>query len=322
MAWCCGTTSGFFLAGTLIQGVIVELHSDYASEPWRGYLFVFVLTTIGALVNTYLSRKLRQLEEIAFILTIAGFVTVVIVLLVLSSPQRFTAAEVFQSFSNEGGWSSLGLSMVAGQVLLVWALTGSDATAHMAEETAHASSVIPNAMIWSYLINGLLVFIMLITYCFCLIDLTAAFDSPTGFPFIQVFATATGSRQGGVGLTCILIVLILFSVTNYMASCSRQVFDFARDRGFSFHSWISKVCYKASRSTMTDRHLVTSRSIATPTALSEPSSSVSALLSPLTLLPAFSCSLWSSPICSLLAVSYGDVYTAGNFPAETGRLVA
>jgi len=242
LAWCCGTTSGFFLAGTLIQGVIVELHSSYTAAPYRAYLFVLVLATIGFLVNTVLSRKLAKLEGIAFLLTIAGFGSVIICLWVLSSSSRLAASEVFQTFSNDGGWSSLGLSLMAGQILLVWALTGpsfhhdlrlreipdlsvgADATAHMAEETQQASSVIPKAMIASYIINGVMVFLMLITYCFCVTDLEAAFASATGFPFIQVFASATGSAQGAAALTCVLIVLIVFSVTNYMVwRCSPQL---------------------------------------------------------------------------------------------------
>jgi choline transport protein len=111
----------------------------------------------------------------------------------------------------------------------------------MSEETQHASSVIPRAMVWSYVINGLMVFLMLITYCFTLTDLDTAFDSPTGFPFIAVFATATGSSEGAAALTCVLIVLIIFSVTNYMAATSRQVFAFGRDKGLPFHRWIAKV---------------------------------------------------------------------------------
>ena len=111
----------------------------------------------------------------------------------------------------------------------------------MAEETRHASDVIPKAMILSYFINRFMVFVMLITYCFCLTDLTDAFASATGFPFIQVFATATGSAEGAAAITCLLVVLIVFSVTNYMAACSRQVFAFARDRGVPFHTWIAKV---------------------------------------------------------------------------------
>lgn len=111
----------------------------------------------------------------------------------------------------------------------------------MAEETRNASSVIPKAMMWSYFINGLMVFLMLITYCFCLTDLAEAFHSPTGYPFIAVFANATGSAAGAAGITSLMIVLIVLSVTNYMAASSRQVFAFGRDKGLPFYTWISKV---------------------------------------------------------------------------------
>ena len=120
---------------------------------------------------------------------------------------------------------------------------GSDATAHMAEETRNASSVIPKAMVLSYFGNGLMIFLILITYCYCLTDLPQAFDSPTGYPFIAVFAHATGSIEGGAGLTCVIIVLIVFAVINYMAATSRQIFAFARDKGLPFYTWISKVSY-------------------------------------------------------------------------------
>lgn len=117
----------------------------------------------------------------------------------------------------------------------------SDATAHMVEEVRNSSSVIPKAMIWSYIINGLMVYLMLTTYCFCLTNLGEAFESDTGCPFIAVFTNTAGSAAGGAGITCVLIFLISFSVTNYMASCSRQVFAFARNGGLPFHTWIATV---------------------------------------------------------------------------------
>ena len=51
-------------------------------------------------------------------------------------------------------------------------------------------------MMWSYVLNGFMVLLMLITYCFCLTNLEEAFDSPTGYPFIAVFTNTTGSRSG------------------------------------------------------------------------------------------------------------------------------
>lgn len=241
LAWCCGTISGIFLAGNLIQGIIIELHPDYTPEAWRAYLYTFALITIIFVVNVFLSRKLPKLEGIVFVLMITGYVSTIIVLWVMGSGTRLTTHQVFTTFNQQGGWGDLGLAMLAGQTLLVWGLTGSDAAAHMAEETRHASSVIPKAMVWSYMVNGLMVFLMLITYCFLLTDLQSALQSATGFPFIAVFEQATGSQGGAAGLTCIQIVLIMFSAINYMASCSRQVWAFARDRGLPFHQWIAKV---------------------------------------------------------------------------------
>jgi choline transport protein len=112
------------MTGTLIQAVVSLLHSDYTPTPWRAYLIMLAMVLLTAFVNTYLARKLPLLEGIFFFLTIIGFVSIVVVLWVLGSPNRPTASAVFQTFSNEGGWSSLGLSMVAGQELLVWLLTG------------------------------------------------------------------------------------------------------------------------------------------------------------------------------------------------------
>jgi amino acid transporter len=71
---------------------------------------------------------------------------------------------------------------------------GSDATAHMAEETKHAAIVVPKAMIAAYYINAGLAFVITVTYCFVLVDYQSALDSPVGLydlPFIQVFVNAT-----------------------------------------------------------------------------------------------------------------------------------
>lgn len=137
------------------------------------------------------------------------------------------------------------------------AIPGADATAHMAEETRQASSVVPRAMLWSFLINSGLTFVMLITYLFCLTDLADALDSPTGFPFMQVFAATTGSVGASATLSSLIIITAVIATTNYMASTSRQVFAFARDHGLPFHAFISKAsgsCCKFLHSSRTDYH--------------------------------------------------------------------
>lgn len=114
----------------------------------------------------------------------------------------------------------------------------------MAEETRHAAVVVPKAMIISYMINGGLAFVMTVTYCFVLVDYKKALESPVGLiglPFIEVFINATNSVGGSTALIALVASIQSLGLVNWMASTARQIFAFARDRGFPFGLWIAKV---------------------------------------------------------------------------------
>lgn len=55
-------------------------------------------------------------------------------------------------------------------------------------------------MLLSVGINGALGFGMLLTVLFCLGDAEKAVESPTGYPFIEIFVNGTGSISGGTAL--------------------------------------------------------------------------------------------------------------------------
>src|SRR5947207_9091530 len=84
-------------------------------------------------------------------------------------------------------------------------------------------------MITTAILNGILGLVMTITYCFCVTDLNDALSSPTGYPFIQVFYTATGSKAGATAMTCIIIVLLVAACISVLATASRQTFAFCLD---------------------------------------------------------------------------------------------
>jgi hypothetical protein len=109
-------------------------------------------------------------------------------------------------------------------------------------------------MVTSYLINGGLAFVMLVTYCYVLADYTAAEESAVGaigLPFIQVFVNATGSLHGGTALVAVLVVIQSFGCINWMASTARQVFAFARDQGLPVCGTCSRLlCFQQA----TDLH--------------------------------------------------------------------
>lgn len=84
---------------------------------------------------------------------------------------------VFTSFQNDYGWSSMGLAVMAGTIG-IGAFSGSEAGVHMSEEVRNAAYVIPRSMMWSWLGNGLMGFVMIITFCFCVADTQKVLESP------------------------------------------------------------------------------------------------------------------------------------------------
>lgn len=229
-----------FIAGNLIPSLIALGNPGFVPTVWQGYLFVVALCVICFLINGYLAKHLPLLEGFVLCITIMAFVAIVIVLLVLSP--KVSGSDVWQTFTPQSELGSGGmLSLIAAQVLLIYSLVASDSTAHMAEETQHAAYVIPRAMVWSYFIIGLLDFVMLLVVCFIWVDQEFYLNNPTGYAFLGLFITATGSANGAIAITSIMILLTVLSLVNFMASTSRQVFAFARDDGLPFSRWISKV---------------------------------------------------------------------------------
>lgn len=118
--------------------------------------------------------------------------------------------------------------------------SGSDATAHMAEEVRDAGRYVPISIFWSYVGNGIMAIIFLITYLFSIESVDDALSDPTGYPFIYVFKTAVNTA-GVNGLTIMTLIIVIAANISFNASTARQTFAFARDNGLPFSKWIGKV---------------------------------------------------------------------------------
>lgn len=110
----------------------------------------------------------------------------------------------------------------------------------MAEEVKDAGKNVPNAIAWSYVVNGILALVLLISHLFAMPSVEDALNHRSGFPFIYVFSEAVS--LGGVNtLTAVLLLLVTASNISFNASASRQTFSFARDNGLPFAKWLSAV---------------------------------------------------------------------------------
>lgn len=242
--WQAAIATAAFFTGTLIQGLIVENHSDYSFQRWHGTLLTWAAVLLAVIFNTVLSPALPKVEGMVLVLHILGFFAILIPLVYLAP--HSAPSEVFTVFLNSGGWRSQGLSFFIGLIGNATAFLGTDGAIHMCEEIRNASTVVPQTMIASLMINGVLAFSMLVAVLFCIGDITAAVGSPTGYPFIEIFTQATASKAGATVMTSIVTTLSFCAIIAALAGSSRMTWSFARDRGLPGWRYLSKVDTRTS----------------------------------------------------------------------------
>ncbi|PGH26560.1 serine/threonine protein kinase [Polytolypa hystricis UAMH7299] len=239
LGWQAAFASICFLCGTLIQGLLILNESSYVPERWHGTFLTAAIAFVGTFVNTYLAGHLPSLEGLILIIHIFGFFATMIPLWVMAD--RTPTEKVFTEFVNAGGWPSLGVACLVGQLTPIFSFLGPDAATHIAEEIKDASKIVPWCMISTALINGGLGFIMLITFLFTLGDVNTVLEPETGFSFISGYMNATGSKSVTTGLACIILVLEVCSAIGILATCSRQTFAFGRDNALPFSAWFAHI---------------------------------------------------------------------------------
>lgn len=122
VAWQAAIASGAFLAGTIIQGLLVLNYPDYNFERWHGTLLIWACILVAIFVNTVLSSLLPFIEGGLLFVHILGFIAIFIILVYMAP--HGTAYDVFTQFYNGGNWPTQGLSTMVGLIGLVFAFVG------------------------------------------------------------------------------------------------------------------------------------------------------------------------------------------------------
>ncbi|KAI1646302.1 putative GABA permease [Daldinia loculata] len=243
--WQAVTASAAYLIGTLLQSVIILAKPDYSPQPWQAMLFLWAILAFAVFINTVASKTLAKFEGLILILHILGFLGILIPLVYLAPHGD---ASIFTTFVNEGGWPTQGLSFMVGLPSAVFSLIGADSAVHMAEEIKNASTVVPRAILITIILNGVLGFAMLLAYLFCLGDLDAVLESQNtlGYPFLFVFQAGTQSIPGAVVMGLVVVALGICSTVGVLASSSRMLWSFSRDRGIPLWKHFIKLDQRTS----------------------------------------------------------------------------
>ncbi|KAK2609569.1 hypothetical protein N8I77_003065 [Diaporthe amygdali] len=239
IAWQVYLAGSSLVVGMIIQGIIALNNPDYVFERWHCTLLTIAAISFAVLMNTVLASHLPAIQYLLFALHFGGIFAIVIPLWLTAD--RGNPSDVLLTFSDNGNWGNVGLSSMIGMTLYAGLLNGYDCIAHMSEETIDASRIIPIAITWSVIYNVMTLFIIGTALIFCLGDVESLLNSRTGQPYIQLFYNATQSYAGSSVMAAILITLVECCVINEVATSSRQLWSFARDRGLPGSTWLSHV---------------------------------------------------------------------------------
>lgn len=239
LGWQAVIAGGAYTSSTLIFELVALNNPDFVYSRWQITLLMVGIGIIGTIFNTFGAKRLPLLEGIILCIHIFGFFCIIVPLWVMAP--KASPRAVFTEFSNFGGWPSIGTACIVGQLTAGGSFAGSDAPAHLAEEVKNASLAVPRMMLATIILNGMMGFVMIITYCFCITNLEAVVSSTSVFPFVDVFFHATGSRGGATAMACIPLILTICTALNSMAAASRQAWALSRDGGLPFSGWFRQV---------------------------------------------------------------------------------
>ncbi|KAF4449345.1 amino acid permease [Fusarium albosuccineum] len=233
------TSSAAFSAGLQTQALITLNDSSYVPERWQGMLFYWAILIYGLVMNIWGHRLLPATNLISGIIHVAGFVAILVVLGVMAP--KNSASFVFTEVSNFSGWKNDGVSWLVGLLSAVYPYLGYDAACHLAEEMPHASRNVPIAMVGSVSINGFMGLVYATMLLFSTGPLESLLQTPTGFPFMQIFLDVTKSPAGASVMSFILTCVAIAATVAGITSTSRTLWAFARDKSTPFDKHLSKV---------------------------------------------------------------------------------
>ncbi|MFG2143655.1 amino acid permease [Streptomyces sp. NPDC048696] len=216
-------------------GAFLDLQYGFEPTPAKTLWIFFGILGLHALLNLFGVRLVSVLNAVSVWWHLAGVAVIVAALTIV--PSRHQSADfVFTKFVNGTGWSSSLYVIAIGLLVAQYTFSGYDASAHLSEETTHASVAAPRgimrAITWSW-IAGL---VLLVGLTFAIQDYPGTQTTPTGVPPAQIFIDALG-LGGAKVLLLVVIVAQLFCGNAETAACSRMVFAFSRDGALPGQRW-------------------------------------------------------------------------------------
>ena len=129
--WQAFVASAAYTTGTLIQGIILLTHPEYATtaKTWHATLIFWGVILLSFTINSFIGKTLARFEGIVFVIHVLGFFATILPLTLFGQPTNSEA--VWNTWLNLGDWPTQGLSFSIGILGNVFAFVGADGAIHV-----------------------------------------------------------------------------------------------------------------------------------------------------------------------------------------------
>ena len=208
--------------------------------------FISLITASQALLNSHFPRVTTRLTDTSgysiFFLALAVVISLLVYHDAVIDISRLTT---FTNYTGAEGspWASapktgMGMAFLSGLLLVVYTITGFDASAHTSEETRDAANAVPRGIIKAVIYSVIFGFVLVSTFVLVMPDLTEGVKQNLGF-LGEIFSRLPHGLN--IVLSLGLLIVNYFCGLACLTSCSRMMFAFSRDGGLPCSKTLRKV---------------------------------------------------------------------------------
>lgn len=125
---------GIFLVASLIQTMIIVNDENYAYPSWHATLLAIAACLIAFVGNVYGAKVLPYWQNAVFAVHVLAYFAYIVPIWV--SAPKASHQQVWTEFANSGGWSTMGMALMVGQLAGISQQVGIDTVCSLPYRTA------------------------------------------------------------------------------------------------------------------------------------------------------------------------------------------
>jgi choline transport protein len=206
-------------------------HPEYAPERWHIFIGYLIVTWGCCATVLFANRALPMVNNIGLFFILAGvFITILLCTIMphTSGSGYASSSFVWSEWSNQTGYTSDGFVFLAGMLNGAYAVGTPDCVSHLAEEIPRPKRNVPLAIAAQMVIGFITAFFYMIAIFYAINNIEDVLQAPY-FPLATIYAQATSSNAGTMGLLFIILVPILCCCIGTYITAGRCLWTISRD---------------------------------------------------------------------------------------------